>query len=69
MKEDDKSGVYTYTILLIEIKIYNNIIYVDCVWKSMSEYFIDIKLRFCTIEKVYDKLKNVIISYIVSNVI
>lgn len=40
-----------YTILLIEIKIYNNIIYVDCVWKSMSEYFIDIKLRFCTIKK------------------
>lgn len=51
MKENDKSGVYTYTILLIEIKIYNNIIYVDCVWKSMSEYLIDIKLRFCTIEK------------------
>lgn len=40
-----------YTILLIEIKIYNNIIYVDCVWKSISEYFIDIKLRFCTIKK------------------
>lgn len=37
--KDGKSGVYTYTILLIEIKIYNNIIYMDCVWKSMSESY------------------------------